>query len=631
MLGSVGSAGAQPVRFFQLEDIWGHVEAGFFTDLQDRSRSVSDGSEFDRVELSQLLRLNTHGYIYHPRFMTFDTGVQIEAIQGLAGQSDDRFLWGGNFQFNFLQAHANSLSVYGTRVESEASRQFSETYDLTNELYGVTYFKKWGWLPFDLSYQHSSISGGVDNQLDDTRDRVIFDGRYSFTEQSYGKLGYDLAYEDIRGRDIRRQSLLANNLSYFGDVGNKTLRTDLRLFEERDGRRIRNANGSTEFDWRHSDTLRTRYYFNGRWDEFGSQETTNLDANFFLDHQLYESLQSGLEIFGHVEDSSFRERQEFGGRISQNYSKKLRDWGRLSVLLSPHASVAYNQLDEDTAFVVDEVHVLIGFQPVVLGQQDIIASSIVVTDSNGSIIYDEGSDYIVNQTGGGFTTTIERAPFSDIADGERVLVDYEFELLGDADLVTAGVHFNTSLQFLEHWTVFGRYEHLDFHVLSGDKDDLRLNDYDRYSGGMSFGARWFAAKVEVENNDARITPSWGYSGSASLFTYGMQSWSGRLNANYSYLNQQNQGPTVKRYSMTGVASKRFFKWGMLEAEGGWLRGRWSGESSDSNDIDSFYVNLRYSWWYGKVEVKVDTGFAQILRPTEDRKVYQFNLRLRRVF
>jgi hypothetical protein len=86
---------------------------------------------------------------------------------------------------------------------------------------------------------------------------------------------------------------------------------------------------------------------------------------------------------------------------------------------------------------------------------------------------------------------------------------------------------------------------------------------------------------------------------------------------------------VDRYSVSGSTRKRLFKRGLLEAEGSWLRGRW--QSSKANDIDTLLFKLKYSWWYGKIEVKLETGYAQILRPTEDRRVFKVDLRVRRVF
>jgi hypothetical protein len=274
---------------------------------------------------------------------------------------------------------------------------------------------------------------------------------------------------------------------------------------------------------------------------------------------------------------------------------------------------------------------MVALDPVMLRQPFIIASSIVVTDINGSIVYDEGLDYIVNQIGGGVETELVRTFTSTIADGQFVLVDYQYELAGDNDTLTTGVAVRTSLSFLDHWMVSGGYDTVDYHVLSGNEDELRFNSFDRYSAGMEFNSLWFNAKARMERNDASISPSWGYSGSASVNTYRVESWKGRLTADYSYLSQDSSAQTVNRFSVSGFASKRIFKRGFLEAEGSWLRARWSGQSSEANDIDAIRVKLKYTWWYGKVEVKLETGFAQLLRQVEDRSVFRFDLRARRVF
>ena len=159
-----------------------------------------------------------------------------------------------------------------------------------------------------------------------------------------------------------------------------------------------------------------------------------------------------------------------------------------------------------------------------------------------------------------------------------------------------------------------------------------MNDFTRYLAGLEFNSSWFAAKAEFEENDAAFGPFRGFAGSASCFTGGTQTWNARLTADYAHRNHtDDDGNTVNRLSVAGGASRRLFRRGLLEAEGSWLRGRWSGQSGDANDIDAVHVKLKYSWWYGKVEVKLETGFAQILRSAEDRSVYKVDLRVRRVF
>jgi len=624
---------AQEVRPFKVEGLHGAIEAGLFTNLEDRTRSISSGSQFDRAELSQLLHLETDGYIYHPEFLTFDTGLKLELIESLYGQGGNRFLWGGNWRFNFLKNRKNSLSVYGSRLESEFARPFAEFYRVTNELYGATFFQKWGWIPFDLSFQHGKRSGGVGNQLDDSFDRVIFDGRYRLSERSDGRLEYDLSFEDIQDKSFRRQNLVANNVTYLGETNDKRWSTNLRLFEERNDHLRRDASGSTELDWTHSSTLQTRYLFRGRWSDNELQNSTTLDPSFFLNHQLYESLRTDVELFAHLENASYRDWNEFGGRIAESYVKRLGTWGQLNVVVAPRVAVSFNRSKQDTAFVTDEARTMVDLQPAVLTQANIIVSSIVVTDLTGSIVYVEGplGDYVVNQIGGGVETELVRTPISNIADGEVVLVDYEYELLGDNDTLASGVNISTSLAFLERWTAYGRYDSSDYHVLSGDKSALRFNNFDRYVAGLRYGGPWLNAKAEFEENDADLGSYRGFASGVTVFTYSTKSWSGRLNADYGYRDNMDTGENVNRFAVSGSAGTRLFRRGFLEAEGSYLWARWSGESSQANDVDAMNVKLKYSWWYGKVEVRMETGFAQLLRPTEDRRVYKFDLWVRRVF
>jgi hypothetical protein len=169
-------------------------------------------------------------------------------------------------------------------------------------------------------------------------------------------------------------------------------------------------------------------------------------------------------------------------------------------------------------------------------------------------------------------------------------------------------------------------------VISGDEDSLRFNSFDRYLAGLEFSRRWFTAKAEYEDNDATFGSFRGYAVMSSLYTAGTRSWNAHVTADFVHRNHTDDaGETVNRFSLSGGTSKRFFKWGLLEAEGSWLRGRWSGQSSEANDIDAIRVKLKYTWWYGKVEVKLETGFAQLLRQVEDRSVFRFDLRARRVF
>jgi hypothetical protein len=634
IVGGAQDAAAQPVRPFQVRDFGGFLEAGFFADLEERSRSESQSSNFDRIEFSQLLNLSLDSYIYHPRFLTFQGGFRFESIEGIADNAGTRFLYGADWRLNFLQEYRDSLSIYGRFQQNEVSRAFTESYELTSQLYGAALYHTWGWLPFDLTYQHRSTQYSTDNRLDEVTDEVLFRGDYVLGERSRGGLNYNLVFRDIRGNDTRRQAVNLSNSSEFGDESEKRWSTYASFEERADSGQMYAFTGNSNFSWQHTEDLSSRYRFNGHWEKNDDQSLTSLNPNIIIRHQLYESLTNELDVFGRFEDASFASTKEFGTQLSSQYVKELSDFGRLAIRVAPRVVMTYTRPEQETASVTDEAQTLVGLLPSLLQRQDIIASSIVVTDLAETIEYvpGPGGDYMILQTGGGFETELVRTAFSAIADGETVLVDYTYRLTGDSDILTTGVSTSINLWFFQHVGLFGRYSVTDQDILSGDRSDLRTNSYEHEVAGFELTWPWFNLKAQYENYAATLGPFEGFSTSLALFTYGRLEWHARANAGYSLRDQKESGgETITRADVGLGGQRRLFRRGFLEIDGIYVRERWSGESSFANDLDSFALKCAYTWWYGKVQVKLESRVARVLREAEDRSVYQINLRVRRDF
>jgi hypothetical protein len=634
-----GRAGAQGIRLFELEDVRGFVELGFLTDLEDRSRSSSEDSDFDRIEFSQILDVETSAYVYHPRFLTIHGGARFEAIEDVGRAGDNRILMGGDWRFNFLPQHTNSLAIYGRINQSEFRRPFADTYQVTNQLYGTTFYQNWGWIPFDLSYQYQTAEGGENDDIDDFSHEVIFHGNYEIGEQSSGRIDYDLIFEEVLGEDARSQGLIATNVSYFGDRSEKKLFSNFQFDEHKNAGHIYAVSGSTDFGWKHTDDVSTRYLLDARWNESNTQTVTNLNTYFWVTHRLYESLTSQAEVVGRIEDATFGKRKEVGGRISEQYVKRLGDWGRLSIRSAPRILMTYNRPDQETATVEDppeNVRLILNV-PVRLSQLDIIASTIVVENLDGDGCT-PGLDYLVDQTPTGgddrsrVETTLELIAEGCVVSGEFAFVTYTFELVGRSDVLSMGLDTQVDLWLFDHLGMFASYELGDQEVLSGDEDDIRVNTYDRQVAGIELSWPWFTVKGEYEDYDATFGPYRGFSGSLSLFTYGTQSWQGRIGTSYSSRKQlDDDRERVDRFTVSGGARTRLFRRGLLEFDGNYLQERWSGESSVANDIDSLLVRAKFSWWYGKIQVQLESRMAQVLREAEDRREYQIDLRVRRNF
>jgi hypothetical protein len=616
---------------FHLTDVSGYVELGFFTDLNERSRSSSRNSNLERIEFSETLDIDIDAYIYHPWFLSLNGGLNVETIQDVGDSGSNRTLVGGDLRLDFLRQKPNSFAVFAKVVQSQIVRPFTQSYDLTDQVYGATFYRTSGWVPFTLSYAHHIQDGGIDGNLDEIDDTVDFFGQYELNERSTGRIDYGLSFEEVLGERSRRQQVNVTNQSYFGEKLQNRLAANL-LFTEQDhsGQLYRTA-ANVDYDWQHTENLSTGYTLDFRREDAESQTVNNLSPTFRIRHQLYESLTSQLELFARIQDASFSQRDEYGGLLTENYIKKLGEWGTLGLTVSPRILMTSTRPEQDTALAINEVHVMRLAQPVLLRNLDVITGTIVVTNQSESLIYQEGVDYQVISVGDGIQTELALTIPSQIADGETVLVDYEYRLMGDSDILTPSVNILGSLWLFDHLKLFGQYEIDEPKVLSGDEAELRINSFDRSVIGFQVDWPWVSATAQYENYDATIGPFESASGMVSVFTYGAHPWQARARAGYGYQSYTGSDDNVSRATLAANASLRLLRRGLLEFEANWLRERWSGSSASSNDLDQIFVGTEFSWWYGQFQLELETGIAQLLRRTEDKSVYQVDFRLRRSF
>jgi hypothetical protein len=551
---------------------------------------------------------------------------------------------GGHIRFNFLKNHRNGVSMFAQVNSAEQVRPFSGTYRVLSQLYGTTLFQRWGWIPFSLRYQHRSRTSDAPGGFDDSAEEIVFRGTYDLGERSRGNIDYDLSLWDRSGDDVRRQAFSVNNFSSFGDEGEKRLSTNLffneQISEQGAGKsKHYSLSGNTSFNWQHTDDLWTQYRLGGRWSDFGSQSLTTLNPSFFLTHQLYESLRTTVEIFGRLRDGTTGSRYEVAGIVGENYVKQIGGWGLLTVHASPRLSMAWDRPKADSAEVFDEPHELRSDQPATLVHPNVI-EPIVVTHPNCGLAPDTPDhtpDHICSpfndyetETVGGFVE-LRLRPNSSIPEGDEVLVTYKYELGGRSDLLNTSINAGVSLWILERVRLFGRYQTSDWKVLSGNEQDLLLNPFDRTVVGLQLTWPWFSAWAEFEDYDARFAPFRGYLARAEVFTPSTAAWRARCGVGYAFRDHLDTGSTVGRLSASFDVTKRLFRRGRLELRGRYRQVRWSGERAAANDVDTVSANAAFSWWYAKIDVRLEAGMVQILRTAEDKRAYRVDLRVRRPF
>jgi hypothetical protein len=623
-------ATAQQIENLKITDVRGFVELGVENRRELRERNDEDTFDRDDWNFREILNVSTMGYVYHPRFLTFRAGSLLDLIQANNRgeiESDNRTQLGGHWNLNFLKEHPWGVTLHGDVRELEIERRFQSSLDVTSQAMGAAFHYREGPLPFVASYKRRDRDGGED--IDESGDEWAVRADYDLNENSYGRLEYVRTDEDIRGQDIDRDVFFANNRSFFGPGRSKRLNTSFRSYSQTD------ASGDTDlitaiglFDWLHTPTLSSSYGIDFQRTEREVSDTDNLNLIASVRHRLFDSLTSELEGYGRFQDASFGDVRRMGGSLRQDYTKRLADWGRLQLMFGPHAEIVQNRPEGDIGFQNDEAVVLNGVLPVRLSERNIDVSTIVVTDVSRSIIYDEDIDYMVLQRGG--VTELRRLVTGDIADGETVLVDYEFGLDADNDIRDSGIDAGASITFFEVTRLYWQRWQSEKKVLSGDIDG-RLDTIDRQTWGIRVTQSWLTSRVEWERDRSEFAPFDAFSQSLTLSTLPGWPLRGQIMGSRRKLEYVDSDEDITFVTVAGGVTLQLTPRTLLDIEGDYHREDWSGRDVQGlNDVDGYGVRVALTWQLRRFQLTVGGRYLMLDREEdldeEERHVY---LRVRR--
>ncbi|HTV76468.1 MAG TPA: hypothetical protein VMD57_05660, partial [Candidatus Baltobacteraceae bacterium] len=143
--------------------------------------------------------------------------------------------------------------------------------------------------------------------------------------------------------------------------GKNSLNTSLNYNEqEEQGVPSDNLNAMLDFDMQHTPQLRSFYdYSFARYTTEGA-ESINQYARAGLQHQLYDSLSSTVDIHGALADNTSPgatlDQQSAGTAVSEDYSKQLGGWGHLSIGDSASYDVTHQSSTGSELLINNESH-----------------------------------------------------------------------------------------------------------------------------------------------------------------------------------------------------------------------------------------------------------------------------------
>jgi hypothetical protein len=623
--------GLAPPKILNLEPITGWVELGVRGRNNRRTRSDSD-TTFDQedLKLDEILHANIDGYFLYSRLARFHAGAELHFLQNLT-TGQNQILPRGDFRLNFLEKKPYGLSLFALIRDDEVQESFGRSFETRVESYGSSLRVGLGPLPFRLRYTHRirDRSGDSEANAREEGDELDFLGNYRLSEGSDGDVRFVFSDATERGQKSVRHEVVVNNVTYFDSKQRKRFTGHARYYDWSGQSDNSSASIFGNYNWQHTDRVSSSYQANFQHRTFGSRTTDLYDANVSVSHRLYSSLDSTLILSGNFQDASFGDIGETGAMIHENYTKQLGGWGRLGIGLSPYTRVRFTRPSEDTAFVTGERVVVPDIVPVELRQQDIDTSIIVVTSTDGAITYQEGIDYTIRVIGR--RTEIERILSGTIPAGGLVLIDYEYALEGENDLVSYGYRGDVTLWYQTWGRVFGKFSSQREDVVSGFTD-RRLDDRDEYEVGLRMRQRWFSAVVSFDWERESFRPSNGTLQAVSFSTPWPGKWRGSMGVTHSTRDYRDPDEKVDRWRLHGRLTFQFGSSGLFEIEPEYRNEDWrGGNSADARDLEAAGATTSVRWSFRAIELKMGASVFSMDRVGTEELRYRYNLQVRRHF
>jgi hypothetical protein len=610
--------------------------------------SGSGGSQekTERLYVAPAFGIGWNNYIYHPYLLTYSLLFEPSYIwqeSGPPGQTTqtDILSLNGNCTVNLLQIkpYATTLSYNSSRDEVKYDLFNSATVD--SQSWGVTSGYVEGPVPVNVSFQQShqdSSSLGQDSTTDQTTVNLRAQNERAKEDATDLNYQYGLFNQQT---DISSSSYTSDNsyhnvtLTDTEHFRKSTLRSTI-LFNDIESQNSSSSDLNATFNdnVQHTPHLQGNYEYSFlQYAGNGSDSIQNY-ATAGLQHQLYDSLTSTLQVNGSTlnssSDGSTLDSTAGGASGLENYSKNLGPWAHLTLGDSASYTLTDQQTSGSEATINNESHTVPGTGLVPLTQPRDL-SIISVTYGNITLLEGPGLDYTVNQTTDPWQIQINNFGPNHVPSGATILVTYTIQSNPSGSYST----FNNDSQVrLDFWGglvgIYARYSFTDNHASS---PDFVLQDDREFQAGADFNWRGLSLSAVYSDDNSTLYDNRTYNLAES---YGINAFSHstlgiNLNQEWSVYSFSDQSSTSQQQKTTFFNYMVHYEWrptGGLNwnTEAGLQQQRGGG-----TDQDLFAARTYLNWTVAKLEMHL--GFEhedQDFSGETQKRDYVF-LRVRRNF
>ena len=254
----------------------------------------------------------------------------------------------------------------------------------------------------------------------------------------------------------------------------------------------------------HSDSLQTLYKYQFNREQYEGLDVETQRFDFQLVHQLYTNLTTTVDLFALYEDvEDDVSTEQYGGSVNWQYNRK-NPYGHFYANLA----VAYDTQDlsgdNGVRVVLNESGRFRDPVSIALRNRNVISQSIVVTDASNRRYYLAGRDYLVLRWGN--VTQLTRVRTGQIADGDTVLIDYQYRSPSNGQIDTIRVDAGIEQRFNNGLTPYYRFSYRDEDVDSSTGFARYADRTDHHRIGVRHEQKRYTLGAEYEIFDDTVEP-----------------------------------------------------------------------------------------------------------------------------
>jgi len=467
----------------------------------------------------EVLTLKTNGYVVHPNLAKLNLNGSFGLRQDMLDengvqQRDNSTIYAWDTSAAFMQNSKAPLTLYSAHSRSLVDRSFGPTLENTQTLYGALWQLQSKYVPTELRVYHVTETQSALNssESDFTLDRNAFEwhseGRPTDRQQLDWNYHLESSQQDSESgisESSDAQSASLNHSINFGTNGSS-------LDSGVSWSHITGLYSADTKRWnellrlRHTRTFETNYEYTADQQEYSNISQTRQRAAVGFRHKLYESLTTtGRTGWQHVSLSDDSSTTDWFDNLDFNYHKKV-PFG----LLINTLNLSYNREENGARSVSVPIRnqplVFDTFSPVIIPQQNIVPSSIIIRNAAGQI-FAPGDGYTVTPIAQGVQLTpVPAGPFSL---NEPLFLFYDIGAAPANVVTTRGLSLSARYEIQRGWlkglSPYGRYGMTDQDV-EGGQGTVLANSTHSYTYGVDYRIWDLRLKAEHETFDSDLYP-----------------------------------------------------------------------------------------------------------------------------